>query len=111
MWQNGETNWMWRVIHQAEARMKDVVKAYPNPSPEQIQTLNRMVRQLLHLQTSDWLFHVTLIQEREYAISRFYEFYELFDQLSDSLKSGQHVPTSPNETYGFDDVDYRWFIE
>lgn len=111
MWQNGETNWMWRMIHQAEARMKVVVKEYPKPSHTQTETLNRMVRQLFHLQTSDWLFHVTLIQEREYAIGRFYEFYELFNQLADSLKSDVVVPLSPNETYGFDDVDYRWFAE
>jgi 1,4-alpha-glucan branching enzyme len=111
MWQNGETNWMWRMINQAEARMKSLASEYHNPTPTQHQTLKRMVRQLMHLQTSDWLFHVTLMQEREYAIGRFYEFHELFNQLADSLKSDVVVPISPNETYGFDDVDYRWFAE
>ncbi|PJF28982.1 MAG: hypothetical protein CUN52_10675, partial [Phototrophicales bacterium] len=111
MWQNGETNWMWRMINQAEARMKALASEYHNPTPTQHQTLKRMVRQLMHLQTSDWLFHVTLMQEREYAIGRFYEFHELFNQLADSLKSDVVVPISPNETYGFDDVDYRWFAE
>jgi 1,4-alpha-glucan branching enzyme len=111
MWSNAETEWMWRMIHQAESRMRILASEYGNPSDIQRQTLNRMVRQLMQLQTSDWLWHVTLIQEREYAIGRFYEFYEQFTKLADSLKLDIALPMSADEAHGLMDVDYRWYAD
>ncbi|MDX2075334.1 MAG: 1,4-alpha-glucan branching protein domain-containing protein [bacterium] len=111
MWNNAETTWMWRMIHQAEARMTVMANEYPNPTEIQRQTLNRMVRQLMQLETSDWLWHVTLMQEREYAIGRFYEFYEQFTKLAESLKTDVSLPMTADEAYGLAEVDYRWYAD
>jgi 1,4-alpha-glucan branching enzyme len=111
MWNNAETAWMWRMIHQAEARMTVMANEYPDPTDIQRQTLNRMVRQLMQLETSDWLWHVTLMQEREYAIGRFYEFYEQFTKLAESLKADVSLPMTADEAYGLAEVDYRWYAD
>jgi len=70
-----------------------------------------MARQLMQLQTSDWLFHVTIMQEREYSIARFYEFYEHFNRLAESLSKDVSLPLSADEAYGLADIDYRLYAD
>jgi len=111
LWSNAETAWMWRMLNQTESRMIALANEYSAPTETQKQTLNRMARQLMQLQTSDWLFHVTIMQEREYSIARFYEFYEHFNRLAESLSKDVSLPLSADEAYGLADIDYRLYAD
>lgn len=80
-WLNDDTDWMWPLIHAAERRMEALVAAYPDASGTRREALNQAARELLLLQSSDWPFLVTTGQAKEYAIERFQEHLERFDQL------------------------------
>ncbi len=88
-WDNVDTHWMWPVIHEAEARMERLVARYPNAYGIALDLLNQAARELLLLQASDWPFLVTTGQAREYAVQRFQQHAERFDQLADALEREQ----------------------
>lgn len=112
-WKNGDTNWMWPPIYDAELRMEGLVIRYAQPSEDEEIVLKQIARELLLLQSSDWPFLVTTGQAREYAISRFNQHLERFNRLADTLDSGQPNRVLAEEYYHLDklfpDVDYRWF--
>ncbi len=114
-WDNGETHWMWQPIHEAEARMEALVAKYPNPTDDEKTVLNQLARELLLLEGSDWPFLVTTGQAREYAIQRFSQHVERFNQLANKLESGNLAQARDfaEELYELDkvfaDIDYRWF--
>ena len=76
--------------------------------------LNQAARELLLLQSSDWPFLVTTLQAKEYAVERFQEHLERFDQLAslaqadsysaadESYLAGLHERDNP-----FSTIDYR----
>lgn len=112
-WDNHEVSWMWSPIWEAEARMEKLVARYPDASGDARTVLNQAARELLLLQASDWPFLVTTGQAREYAIQRFTQHVDRFNELLDSVEAGQ-----PNralaEAYWeadkvFPNIDYRWF--
>ncbi len=114
-WDNGETHWMWQPIHEAEARMEALVAQYPSPTDSEKAVLNQLARELLLLEGSDWPFLVTTGQAREYAIQRFSQHVERFNQLADKLESGNQDQARDyaEELYELDkvfaNIDYRWF--
>lgn len=112
-WDNGETHWMWRPIHENELRMERLVAQYPDASEDQRAVLNQAARELLLLESSDWPFLVTTGQAREYAIQRFSQHVERFKKLADSLDAGKPDRALADELYELDkvfaDIDYRWF--
>ena len=112
-WDNIETHWMWQPIHEAELRMETLVARFPEPNDDQYLLLNQIARELLLLQSSDWPFLVTTGQAREYAIQRFNQHFDRFNNLIDSLDSGA-PDRALAETYFeldklFPEIDYRWF--
>lgn len=112
-WDNGETAWMWPPIHEAEARMESLAKAYPKPSEDEEQVLNQAARELLLLESSDWPFLVTTGQAREYAIQRFSQHLSRFTDLVSSLEAKRPDVNLAWELYELDkvfpNIDYRWF--
>ncbi len=112
-WDNGETNWMWRPIHEAESRMEALAARYNNPDDDDRAVLNQTARELLLLQASDWPFLVTTGQAREYAIQRFSQHVERFKKLADSLDAGRPNRELADELWELDkvfpDIDYKWF--
>jgi 1,4-alpha-glucan branching enzyme len=112
-WNNGETAWMWKPIHEAESRMEALTRQYGTPSEDQLLVLNQAAREVLLMQSSDWPFLVTTGQAREYAIQRYSQHLERFNKLVDSLDSGAPDVEMARELYELDkvfpDIDYRWF--
>ena len=112
-WDNGETSWMWKPIHEAEARMEALANHYTKPSAAEKVVLNQAARELLLLESSDWPFLVTTGQAREYAIQRFSQHLERFVQLADSLAANQPDRNLAQDLYELDkvfpNVDYRWY--
>lgn len=112
-WDNGETHWMWKPIHECEARMEALAERYDNPNEDERLVLQQAARELLLLQSSDWPFLVTTGQAREYATMRFSQHVERFDQLAQSLEANQPDRSLAEELYRqdsiFPDIDYRHF--
>lgn len=116
-WLNGDTEWMWSPIHQAERSMEALVARYPAPTgPEQV-VLQQAARELLLLESSDWPFLVTTGQAREYAEGRFTQHYERFQDLCRALEEGRGDQAEPvaRELFErdkvFPDIDFRAFAD
>ena len=113
VWDNGENHWMWKPIHEAEARMEALANRFTAPTPDEEAVLNQTARELMLLQSSDWLFLITTGQAKEYAIQRFSQHHERFEKLTDSLDNGAPNTTLAAELWELDKVfpelDYRWF--
>jgi 1,4-alpha-glucan branching enzyme len=88
-WMNPETEWMWPIIHSAERRMEKLVAEYPDATGDREQALDQAARELLLLQSSDWPFLVTTGQAKEYAIKRFREHVERFEEVAEIAESGE----------------------
>lgn len=112
-WDNGETHWMWKPIHEAEARMEALANQFDNPSQDEALALAQAARELLLLQGSDWPFLVTTGQAREYAIQRFTQHIERFNNLADYLEQGNVDLIYVEHIYELDkvfpDIDYHIF--
>jgi 1,4-alpha-glucan branching enzyme len=113
VWDNVDTSWMWPLIHQAEARMGDIVRRNPAASGGRRHALDQAARELLLLQSSDWPFLVTTGQAKEYAIKRFQEHLDRFnllvDQVEDGTLSEQMLEDLWQKDKIFPEIDYRWF--
>lgn len=113
VWNNAETFWMWKPIHEVEQRLERLAQQYETPTDDERTVLNQMAREALLLQSSDWEFLITTNQARQYAIQRFSQHLERFNQLAESLESGAPNVTYANELWELDkvfvDIDYRWF--
>ena len=86
-WLNDDTEWLWPLIHGAELRMEDLVVRFPNADGTRREILNQTARELLLLQSSDWPFLVTTQQAKDYAVERFQEHLDRFDQLASLAES------------------------
>ncbi len=116
VWNNHHTDWMWPVIHTAEARMRDLADKFRGGAdPITTRILNQALRELLLLSSSDWPFLVTTFQAKDYAIERFNGHVEGFNQLCDMLDSGKvDVETLyrlEEKDNPFPHLDYRWYAE
>lgn len=114
VWHNQHTAWMWPVIHNAEVRMRQLVRQYPNETePLKLRALNQTLRELLLLQSSDWPFLVTTFQAKDYAVERFEKHVDHFNQLADMLETGTINETALKAMEDVDNpfanIDYRWF--
>ncbi|MFN8635795.1 MAG: 1,4-alpha-glucan branching protein domain-containing protein [Chloroflexota bacterium] len=87
-WDNVDTDWMWPMVHAAEARMERLAVANRRVDGPMLAVLSQAARELLLLQSSDWPFLVTTGQAAEYAIERFREHAERFDRLAAVAESG-----------------------
>lgn len=75
--------------------------------------LNQAARELLLLESSDWPFLVTTGQARQYAIQRFSQHLERFNDLADSVEHGLPDGALAARLWErdrlFPDIDYRWW--
>ncbi|MGH8574333.1 MAG: 1,4-alpha-glucan branching protein domain-containing protein, partial [Gammaproteobacteria bacterium] len=113
-WLNDDTEWMWPLIHAAERRMEELVTRFPDTGGTRRDMLNQTARELLLLQSSDWPFLVTTLQAKEYAVERFQEHLDRFDQLASLAEADAF--SSDDEAYlvalhdrdnPFPTIDYR----
>lgn len=117
-WSNVDTEWMWRLIHDAELRMERLVAMHPRAEGSMKEVLNQAARELLLLQSSDWQFLVTTGQARLYAESRFLQHLDRFQRLCGFAESNSvgepalelcRVLWEADKV--FPDIDYRYFAE
>lgn len=115
-WLNGDTHWVWPIIHAAETTMEQLVAQHPAASGVLRDVLNQAGRELLLLQSSDWPFLITTGQAKEYATNRFLEHTDRFHQLTDMAQKGQSDNEAAHlaaELFDLDNVfpelDYRLF--
>lgn len=88
-WDNGETRWVWPLIHEAERRMEGLVARHPQAQGPLLEGLSQAGRELLLLQSSDWPFLITTGQAREYATLRFQEHLQRFHSLARMAEAGE----------------------
>jgi 1,4-alpha-glucan branching enzyme len=105
---------MWPLIHAAEQRMEDLVTRFPDTDGTRRDVLNQAGRELLLLQSSDWPFLVTTLQAKEYAVERFQEHLDRFDQLvslaqavSFSAEDESYLAALRERDNPFSTIDYR----
>ncbi len=118
-WMNDQTSWMWPIIHDAELRMEQLAAEYPNAEGDRERALQQAARELLLLQSSDWPFLVTTGQANEYAIQRFNDHVERFNQMADLAESAEPLNDSTSKSLAaledqdnpFPTIDYRDFSE
>lgn len=112
-WQNGETGWMWPLIHEAERRMVVLVQNFQSPTDDELFVLNQAARELLLMQSSDWQFLITTDQAKEYAIQRFSQHMDRFNKLADSIDAQTPDRELAEELWErdkiFPDINYQWF--
>lgn len=114
-WDNNDTHWMWTPIHEAERRMEQLANTYKARYDDEAYrgVLNQAARELLLLESSDWPFLVTTGQARQYAIQRFSQHLERFNDLADSVERGQPDGALAARLWErdrlFPDIDYRWW--
>ena len=113
IWNNPVNDWIWPLIHDAEARMEALVAAADTPGDDEAALLAQAARELLLLQSADWPLMLTLHEDRAYALERFNDHLERFNTLADSLESGTPDRALADRYWEIDhlfpDIDYRVF--
>jgi len=113
VWDNADNSWMWPIVHAAEQRMAQAVQKWPEATGGSRKALDQAARELVLLQASDWPFLITTGQAREYAISRFQQHVERFENLMSGVEDGSPDADLAQDLWErdkvFPEMDYRWF--
>jgi len=96
VWLNEENLWILRHQHEAERRMIERTRDWPDPDPVRRDILDQMLRELLLLQSSDWAFILTRETQVHYARKRTTDHIDRFLRLEAAL-------ADPNS------LDQAWF--
>lgn len=90
-WVNPKTEWMWRPLHEAAARMSHAVRNTPTPPADSLvdRALRQAGRELMLAQSSDWPFIITNGTTEEYARRRFHDHLNRFHDLLHRLEHRQ----------------------
>jgi 1,4-alpha-glucan branching enzyme len=114
-WVNPKTDWLWRPLHEAAARMKGAVEGRPGVPAGSLEdrALRQAGRELLLAQASDWPFIITNGTAEEYARRRFQDHVHRFHHLLNSLDQGK-IDVDRLEALEymdalFPELDYRLF--
>ncbi|MGE5391547.1 MAG: 1,4-alpha-glucan branching protein domain-containing protein [Deltaproteobacteria bacterium] len=88
MWNNAETGWMWEIIKKV-GQEYETLKSLSYDSKVSRRAVTQALKELMLIQSSDWLFMVSNNLTRDYAMKRFFDHYTKLLRLSDSLTIGQ----------------------
>ncbi|MFW5999237.1 MAG: glycoside hydrolase family 57 protein [Halanaerobiaceae bacterium] len=91
VWLNGSNDWIYRHLHEAEYKMKDLAEKYGHlQNRENIiyTALNQLARELLLAQSSDWAFIIKADTMVEYARKRTENHLENFFKLARAIENG-----------------------
>jgi 1,4-alpha-glucan branching enzyme len=90
-WINPKTEWMWRPLHEAAARMRQAVQTRSTLPPDGLEAraLRQAGRELMLAQSSDWPFIITNGTTEEYARRRFHDHVNRFHDLLNALECRQ----------------------
>ena len=94
--------------------MEALVSQFPEVDGTRRDILNQTARELLLLQSSDWPFLVTTLQAKEYAVERFQEHLDRFNQLASlaeaeswTAEDEQFLAALRERDNPFPAIDYR----
>lgn len=97
-WIDPRVRWMWHFLAQAEERLQTLLRRFPTGvrSPLQERLLRQALRELLLMQSSDWMFQVVTGGAQEYAEQRFafhaQDFERLCQLVEESSGRGELTP-------------------
>ena len=115
-WVNGETDWIYRHIHTAERRMKELAERFTNAEGVTRRALNQAGRELVLMQSSDWPFLITTGTATPYAVRRLKEHIHNFTRLYTEALAGRvdekNLAWLEEKDHIFaEEMDYRIFHE
>jgi 1,4-alpha-glucan branching enzyme len=85
VWLNPSNDWIYRHLHQAEERMVELARRFPDATGERKQALDQAARELLLMQSSDWAFIMTTGTTVPYAVRRTKDHVNRFTGLYEAL--------------------------
>lgn len=113
VWLDGTNDWIYRHIHKAIERMRELVDRYPNEKGLKERALNQAAREVLLCQSSDWPFIMHTGTTIPYAIRRVKEHIHNFTRIYDALCSGavstEWLTKLERKFNVFPEIDYRIF--
>ncbi len=86
VWLNTETAWMWDIINNAEEEF-ETLKNFTDDSVLCQDVAEQALKELLLVESSDWLFMVSSNLTRDYAMKRFFEHYTKLLRLSETMRN------------------------
>ena len=88
VWDNNETTWMWEIIKKA-GQEYEALKIFADNSEMHKRAVCQALKELMLIQSSDWLFMVSNNLTRDYAMKRFFEHYTKLLRLSNCLRNNK----------------------
>lgn len=115
VWLGGANDWIYRHIHKASERMKELVLRFPDESGLKKRVLDQAAREVLLAQASDWPFIMKICLNADYAKMRvkrhLYNFNKIYDNLCRNTVNTEWLTRIEKEDKIFPDLDYRIFGE
>jgi 1,4-alpha-glucan branching enzyme len=114
VWIDGTNDWIYRHVHRAEARMRELARRFANGAGDlERRALNQAARELMLAQGSDWAFIMKNKTAVDYACARIKAHLARFRRLDQGLSESRLDPAWLADLEGrdnlFPDVDYRVF--
>lgn len=88
VWENQETAWMWDIIRKAGEEYQSL-KDIQHETLMGQRAMSQALKELMLIQSSDWLFMVSNNLTRDYAMKRFFEHYTKLLRLGNTLHNQQ----------------------
>lgn len=88
VWENKETAWMWDIIKKSGGEYEKLNSLDLSSDLEQ-RAKEMALKELMLVQSSDWLFMVTNNLTKDYAMKRFFEHYTKFLRIVNCLHNNQ----------------------
>ena len=111
VWLNGANDWVYRHLHVAEVKMRELACRFPIPTPLQERALKQAARELLLAQSSDWAFMLTGGAMAAYAEKRtrdhLHRFHGLYLQLTENRLEEPWIAELEKLDNIFSEIDYR----
>jgi 1,4-alpha-glucan branching enzyme len=111
VWLNGSNDWIYRHLHAAELRMKELIERFPKPDPLRERALKQAARELLLAQSSDWAFIMTTGTMVAYAEKRtrdhLHRFNGLYLQLVENRLEERWISELEWKDNIFQEIDWR----
>lgn len=114
VWLNGTNDWIYRHLHEAEERMRELVERHgKRPAAPVAEALNQAARELLLAQSSDWAFLMAVESAASYAEKRTRNHLYRFNRVYEMVRMGQVDARYVGQLYAmnpvFPEMDYRVF--
>lgn len=111
VWINSKNDWAIRHITKCGEKMIELANKYPDAEGLLKETLNQCARELLLLQSSDWLFIITTDTMVEYAIKRIKDhtgrFNKLYDMIINDTIDEEFLEDLQEKDKIFPNIDYN----